>query len=110
MLRSFPGFFITYGFSNCRQDAIQELLTKPELFQSVKSILNRFGDVDQLLTLCVVLPTQDSLFHYEQRLNNVIGLKQVNEYLGLLIYRAISRRVERQTKNPEGGDGTLYPN
>lgn len=62
-----------------RLDAVEELIEKPGIFHSLQSIVGRFCDIDQLLSLCVVLPKEDSLHAFEQRLNNVIGLKHALE-------------------------------
>jgi DNA mismatch repair ATPase MutS len=38
-----------------RLAAIEELLVKPEILSGLQSTLNRFGDIDQLLSLCAVV-------------------------------------------------------
>lgn len=37
--------------------------------------VSRFCDIEQLLSLCVVIPREETTFSYEKRLNNVIGLR-----------------------------------
>ena len=43
-----------------RLSAIEELLVKPEVLTGLHSTLSRFCDIDQLLSLCAVVPKQVS--------------------------------------------------
>ena len=57
--------------------------------------------MDQLLSLCVVLPKQDNIFSLEQRLNNVIGLKHALEMV-LPLHNALEGvecKVLSETRN-----------
>ena len=42
-----------------RLGAIEELLSKPEIFSGLQSTLSRFFDIDQLLSLCAVVPREN---------------------------------------------------
>ncbi|XP_059093663.1 mutS protein homolog 4-like isoform X2 [Tigriopus californicus] len=64
---------------NARLDAIEELIANPGMFHSLQSVVSRFCDMDQLLSLCVIVPKTETLATFEQRLNNVIGLKHALE-------------------------------
>ena len=61
---------------NTRYDALGELTTKEDMFFGTRAALKPFLDADKTLTALILIPTQTSLQHIEQALNNVIMLKQ----------------------------------
>ena len=80
---------------NARMDTVEELAANPGVYHSLQvrldcdqffnvriskytwsqALVSRFCDVDQLLSLCVVLNRQENLSTFERKLNNVIGVK-----------------------------------
>ena len=58
-----------------RLNAVEELIKRPEILTNIQTTLGRFCDLDQLLSLCVILPKQETIHTVEQRINQVIGLK-----------------------------------
>ncbi len=64
-----------------RLDAVQELIDKPGIFHALQALVSRFCDIDQLLSLCVTIPREETLYTYEKRLNNVIGLRHALELI-----------------------------
>ena len=70
----------------CRQDAVEELIAKPEILTGVQSVLSRCCDVDQLLGLCVtVSKTSENMYVIDRKINNVIGLKHALELVEPLL-------------------------
>ena len=68
-----------------RLDAVAEMISHPEVLSSVQTTLGRFGDVDSLLSLCAILPKTRSIPVVEQRLNQIIGLKTVLNFIPALV-------------------------
>ncbi|KAM3871478.1 mutS protein homolog 4 [Diretmus argenteus] len=66
---------------NIRLDAIQELLEDEELFFGLKSAISRFLDTDQLLSVLVQIPKQETVQVAEAKITHVIQLKHT---LGLV--------------------------
>ncbi|KAK9248393.1 DNA mismatch repair protein MutS [Lipomyces tetrasporus] len=59
-----------------RLDALEELTQNEELFFSCQSSLKPFQDLDRLLTSLISIPTKPSIKFSEQRINDIILLKQ----------------------------------
>ncbi|MCJ1356506.1 MAG: MutS protein msh4 [Icmadophila ericetorum] len=59
-----------------RYDALAELATKEEIFFATRQALKSFFDVDRTLTKIIIIPSEPSIQHSEQSINNVILLKQ----------------------------------
>ena len=74
-------FLPQFGIIDVRQEAVQELINRPEVLTNIQATLGRMCDLDNLLSLCAMLPKSDTLPFIEQRMNQIIGLKQA---LGLL--------------------------
>ena len=68
-----------------RLDAVEEMIEHPEVLSSVQTTLGRFGDVDSLLSLCAILPKTRSIPFVEQRLNQIIGLKTVLNFIPSIV-------------------------
>ena len=64
-----------------RLDAVAELTDNEELFYSLQSVLGRFLDVDHLLSLCVLVPKQETVKTAESKITNIIHLKHSLELL-----------------------------
>lgn len=70
---------------DARLSAVEELVElRPEILDGLRTVLSRFCDVDRLLSLCVVLPREETLAAVESRINNVIGLKHALELVAPL--------------------------
>ncbi|KAK9467624.1 muts domain V-domain-containing protein [Lipomyces arxii] len=61
---------------NLRLDALDELTQSEELFFACQTVLKPFQDVDRLVTALITVPTKTSIKHSEQRVNDLILLKQ----------------------------------
>ncbi len=77
----------------------------------MQALVSRFGDLDQLLSLCVVEPQDnaarghqrsESLFAYERRLNHVIGLRHALELVEPL-RQALGAITETDGEECDGG-------
>ncbi|XP_036397399.1 mutS protein homolog 4 [Megalops cyprinoides] len=64
---------------NIRLDAVQELLQEEELFFGVKNVIARFLDTDQLLSVLVQIPKQETVQVAETKILHVIQLKHTLE-------------------------------
>uniref|UniRef100_H3AEP5 MutS protein homolog 4 n=1 Tax=Latimeria chalumnae TaxID=7897 RepID=H3AEP5_LATCH len=64
---------------NMRLDCVQELLQDEELFFSLQSVISRFLDTDQLLSVLVQIPKQDTVTAAESKITNLIYLKHTLE-------------------------------
>ncbi|CAL8286658.1 unnamed protein product [Lota lota] len=60
---------------NIRLDAIQELLQDEELFFGLKNAIGHFLDIDQLLSVLVQIPKQETVQVAEAKITHVIQLK-----------------------------------
>uniref|UniRef100_A0A8C3HUZ1 MutS protein homolog 4 n=1 Tax=Chrysemys picta bellii TaxID=8478 RepID=A0A8C3HUZ1_CHRPI len=64
---------------NTRLDCIQELLQDEELFFSLQAVISRFLDTEQLLSILVQIPKQDTVNAAESKITNLIYLKHTLE-------------------------------
>ncbi|XP_053247997.1 mutS protein homolog 4 isoform X3 [Podarcis raffonei] len=64
---------------NTRLDSVQELLQEEELFLALQSVISRFLDTDQLLSVLVQIPKQDTVNASESKITNLIYLKHTLE-------------------------------
>ncbi|XP_047183332.1 mutS protein homolog 4 isoform X3 [Scophthalmus maximus] len=60
---------------NMRLDAVQELLQDEELFFGLKNAIGHFLDIDQLLSVLVQIPKQETVQVAEAKITHVIQLK-----------------------------------
>ncbi|XP_076014607.1 mutS protein homolog 4 [Genypterus blacodes] len=60
---------------NIRLDTIQELLRDEELFFGLKNALGHFLDIDQLLSVLVQIPKQETVQVAEAKITHIIQLK-----------------------------------
>ncbi|XP_071034170.1 mutS protein homolog 4 [Parasteatoda tepidariorum] len=60
---------------NTRLECISELIQEEELFYSLKSVISKFVDTEQFLSLCVQISKEDNVRNCEQKIANVINLK-----------------------------------
>ncbi|KAL6105686.1 msh4 [Pungitius sinensis] len=60
---------------NIRLDTIQELLHENELFFDLKNVIARFLDIDQLLSVLVQIPKQETAQVAESKITHIIQLK-----------------------------------
>ncbi|XP_018545467.1 mutS protein homolog 4 [Lates calcarifer] len=60
---------------NIRLDAVQELLQDEELFFGLKNAIGHFLDIDQLLSVLVQIPKQETVQVAETKITHVIQLK-----------------------------------
>ncbi len=66
---------------NIRYESLEELSTKEQMFFAIRQALKPLLDVDKVLTQLILIPTEVTLKDIEQRVNNVIMLKQ---FVGLI--------------------------
>ncbi|XP_063656312.1 mutS protein homolog 4 isoform X3 [Pan troglodytes] len=64
---------------NMRLDCVQELLQDEELFFGLQSVISRFLDTEQLLSVLVQIPKQDTVNAAESKITNLIYLKHTLE-------------------------------
>uniref|UniRef100_A0A8B9WFP0 MutS protein homolog 4 n=1 Tax=Bos mutus grunniens TaxID=30521 RepID=A0A8B9WFP0_BOSMU len=64
---------------NMRLDCVQELLQDEELFFGLQSVIARFLDTEQLLSVLVQIPKQDTVNVAESKITNLIYLKHTLE-------------------------------
>ncbi|GBM16038.1 MutS 4 [Araneus ventricosus] len=64
---------------NTRLDCISELIEKEELFYDLKSVIGKFVDTENLLSLCVQIPKEENVRSCEQKIANVICMKHTLE-------------------------------
>ncbi|XP_044883560.1 mutS protein homolog 4 isoform X5 [Mauremys mutica] len=64
---------------NTRLDCVQELLQDEELFFSLQAVISRFLDTEQLLSILVQIPKQDTVKAAESKITNLIYLKHTLE-------------------------------
>uniref|UniRef100_A0A8D0GST3 MutS protein homolog 4 n=1 Tax=Sphenodon punctatus TaxID=8508 RepID=A0A8D0GST3_SPHPU len=64
---------------NTRLDSVQELLQDEELFFGLQSVISRFLDTEQLLSVLVQIPKQDTVKTAESKITNLIYLKHTLE-------------------------------
>ncbi|EDL82522.1 mutS homolog 4 (E. coli) (predicted) [Rattus norvegicus] len=62
-----------------RLDCVQELLQDEELFYGLQSVISRFLDTEQLLSVLVQIPKQDTVNAAESKITNLIYLKHTLE-------------------------------
>ncbi|XP_021052643.1 mutS protein homolog 4 [Mus pahari] len=62
-----------------RLDCVQELLQDEELFFGLQSVISRFLDTEQLLSVLVQIPKQDTVNAAESKITNLIYLKHTLE-------------------------------
>ncbi|XP_065204107.1 mutS protein homolog 4-like [Planococcus citri] len=68
-----------------RLDCVTEMIETPELFYSLKALLPKFLDIEQLLCLCTQIPNvKDTLRGAEIQINNALLLKTSLEVLPAL--------------------------
>uniref|UniRef100_A0A8C4GJ29 DNA mismatch repair protein n=2 Tax=Dicentrarchus labrax TaxID=13489 RepID=A0A8C4GJ29_DICLA len=70
---------------NIRLDTIQELLQDEELFFGLKNAIGHFLDIDQLLSVLVQIPKQETVQVAEAKITHVIQLKHTLD----LVYLAL---------------------
>ncbi|XP_066228301.1 mutS protein homolog 4 [Saccopteryx leptura] len=64
---------------NMRLDCVQELLQHEELFFGLQSVISKFLDTEQLLSVLVQIPKQDTVNSAESKITNLIYLKHTLE-------------------------------
>nr|XP_020758656.1 mutS protein homolog 4 isoform X1 [Odocoileus virginianus texanus] len=64
---------------NMRLDCVQELLQDEELFFGLQSVIAKFLDTEQLLSVLVQIPKQDTVNAAESKITNLIYLKHTLE-------------------------------
>ncbi|KAM3841776.1 mutS protein homolog 4 [Vipera latastei] len=64
---------------NTRLDSVQELLQDEECFFGLQSVIARFLDTEQLLSVLVQIPKQDTVNSSESKITNLIYLKHTLE-------------------------------
>ncbi|KAG8132557.1 hypothetical protein E2320_010399 [Naja naja] len=64
---------------NTRLDSVQELLQDEECFFGLQSVIGRFLDTEQLLSVLVQIPKQDTVNASESKITNLIYLKHTLE-------------------------------
>ncbi|XP_062834205.1 mutS protein homolog 4 isoform X2 [Anolis carolinensis] len=64
---------------NTRLDSVQELLQNEEFFFGLQSVISRFLDTEQLLSVLVQIPKQDTFNASESKITNLIYLKHTLE-------------------------------
>ncbi|KAM4872669.1 mutS protein homolog 4 isoform 2-T2 [Thomomys bottae] len=64
---------------NMRLDCVQELLQDEELFFGLQSVISKFLDTEQLLSVLVQIPKQDTVNAAESKITNLIYLKHTLE-------------------------------
>ncbi|XP_039597804.1 mutS protein homolog 4 [Polypterus senegalus] len=69
---------------NTRLDSLQELLQDEELFFGMKAVIGRFLDTDQLLSVLVQIPKQETVQVAETKITHVIHLKHTLELVSPL--------------------------
>uniref|UniRef100_A0A2K6GWV1 MutS homolog 4 n=1 Tax=Propithecus coquereli TaxID=379532 RepID=A0A2K6GWV1_PROCO len=69
---------------NMRLDCVQELLQDEELFFGLQSVISRFLDTEQLLSVLVQIPKQDTVNAAESKITNLIYLKHTLELVDSL--------------------------
>ncbi|KAJ8290497.1 hypothetical protein GJAV_G00013640 [Gymnothorax javanicus] len=69
---------------NIRLDTVQELLQNEELFFGLKNVIGHFLDTDQLLSVLVQIPKQETVQVAEAKIMQVIQLKHTLELVGPL--------------------------
>ncbi|XP_072314112.1 mutS protein homolog 4 [Eucyclogobius newberryi] len=74
---------------NIRLDSIQEMLQNEELFFGLKNAIGHFLDIDQLLSVLVQIPKQETVQAAEAKITHVIQLKHTLDLVPRL--RAVLR-------------------
>ncbi|XP_064310865.1 mutS protein homolog 4 isoform X2 [Phalacrocorax carbo] len=64
---------------NTRLDCVQELLQAEELFFGLQAVISKFLDTEQLLSVLVQIPKQDTVKTAESKITNLIYLKHTLE-------------------------------
>ncbi|XP_066046760.1 mutS protein homolog 4 isoform X3 [Chamaea fasciata] len=64
---------------NTRLDCVQELLQSEELFFGLQAVISKFLDTEQLLSVLVQIPKQDTVKTAESKITNLIHLKHTLE-------------------------------
>ncbi|KAK3612393.1 hypothetical protein CHS0354_031987 [Potamilus streckersoni] len=77
-----------------RQEVVSELTEKEEIFYNIQAIIQRFLDIDHLLSLCIQIPKQESVKTAESNITNVIHLKHTLQLVPPL------REALRDCENP----------
>ena len=52
---------------------------KEDVFDNIQTVITRFLDIDQVLSMCVQIPKQETLKTAEANINNIIYLKHILE-------------------------------
>ncbi|XP_072505981.1 mutS protein homolog 4 isoform X3 [Notamacropus eugenii] len=73
-----------------RLDCVEELLQDEELFFALQTVISRFLDTEQLLSVLVQIPKQDTVKAAESKITNLIYLKHTLELVDPL--QAVLRR------------------
>ena len=80
---------------NNRLEFVDELVTDVGFFNSLKNVVNKFPDLDPVLTLCVKrTDDNNSAQKIESKINNMISLKQILQLLPQL-YDILSKSKTR---------------
>ncbi|KHJ32550.1 putative dna mismatch repair protein msh4 [Erysiphe necator] len=96
-----------------RYHALEELITKEEVFMQTRQALKSVHDIERLLTSLIVLPTKPDIRYSEQLINHILMLKSFMEVIPL-IYNALGgARSEllstiRDNFCPENIERTIY--
>ncbi|XP_033614120.1 mutS protein homolog 4 isoform X3 [Fukomys damarensis] len=69
---------------NMRLDCVQELLQDEGLFFGLQSVISKFLDTEQLLSVLVQIPKQDTVNAAESKITNLIYLKHTLELVAPL--------------------------
>ncbi|XP_074077248.1 mutS protein homolog 4 isoform X2 [Macrotis lagotis] len=64
---------------NMRLNCVEELLQEEELFFGLQSVISRFLDTEQLLSVLIQIPKQDTVKAAESKITNLIYLKHTLE-------------------------------
>ncbi|XP_031824721.1 mutS protein homolog 4 [Sarcophilus harrisii] len=64
---------------NMRLDCVEELLQEEELFFGLQSVISKFLDTEQLLSVLVQIPKQETVKASESKITNLIYLKHTLE-------------------------------
>ncbi|XP_022321107.2 mutS protein homolog 4-like isoform X2 [Crassostrea virginica] len=67
------------GTISMRQEVVSELSEKEDVFDNIQTVITRFLDIDQVLSMCVQIPKQETLKTAEANINNIIYLKHILE-------------------------------
>ncbi|XP_014681092.1 PREDICTED: mutS protein homolog 4-like [Priapulus caudatus] len=67
-----------------RLDCVQELTEKEEMFYNLQALLERFTDIDHLVSLCVQIPKQETVKTADSKIASIISMKHTLELVDAL--------------------------